>query len=782
VTHKKRVRVLSLLSVLSTATVLSAVSIEVGAQELPRPTLPFEGTIGESRDQSTPGWPREPQAPAGAPNIVIVLLDDVGFGAASVFGGPASTPALEKLAQGGLRYNSFHVNALCSPTRAALLTGRNNHQVGFGVVTNGFGYPGYNTVWKPEYASYAQVLRQNGYSTAAFGKWHNTPIWEISPAGPFDRWPSSLGFEYFYGFLAGSDNQFEPRLYRNTVAVEPARTAKQGYNLNNDLANESIRWLHSHEAVSAEKPFLLYIAPGATHQPHHVTQDWIDKYRGQFDQGWDKLREQTFARQKQLGVIPANARLTPRPKELPPWSSIDAEQRKLLTREAEVYAAFLSQTDHEIGRVLDAIREEGKWDNTLVFYIVGDNGAEAAGGLSGQDLRTATNTPETDIAKRVQHLAELGTDKYSNLYASGWAWGMDTPFQWSKQVASHLGGTTDPLIVSWPAKIHDRGGLRPQFQHVNDIAATIYDVTGIKPPLSVNGIKQAPLEGASFAYTFDDPKAASRHTQQYFEMLGNRGIYQDGWWAGARYLLPWDRSAYDTLPIDQHPWELYNLKEDFSQAHDLAKSNPTKLKELQALFESEAQRNGVYPLIPHNAHLPSPADGKTSFTYYGDVDRIPINVAPTFGAHHHVLTADIIVPESGAEGVLIAEGGVWGGFSLYVKNDHVIYENNSAGTETERIVSTSPLPRGKVRIVFEYTPDGKVLTKDKTYGRDVTAGSARLSINDAVVGQAQFKQFGSLNATETLDIGRDLGTAVSTDYEVPFAFTGQLENINLVFK
>jgi arylsulfatase len=745
----------------------------------PQPEPGFKGKIDVSRDKSVSAWPEAAKAPKGAPNVVLILLDDVGFGAASTFGGAAATPELDKLAARGLRYNTFHVNSLCSPTRAALLTGRNNHQVGFGTVAdNASGFPGYNAVWNKNTVSVAELLRRNGYSTAAFGKWHNTPTSEISPVGPFDHWPTSLGFEYYYGFMAGADSQWEPRLYRTTLAVEPSTTPAQGYHVTSDLANDAIRWLHQHDAVAPDKPFFLYFATGATHTPHHAPQEWIDKYKGKFDQGWDKLREETFARQKQLGVIPANAELTTRPAELPAWDSLDADQKKLLARQAEVAAGFLAHTDFEVGRVLKAIEDEGQADTTLVFYIVGDNGASAEGGLSGIDGRTAEGKQQS-VAERLKHVNDLGGELFNNHYAAAWAWANNTPFQWTKQVASHLGGTRNPLIVSWPAKIKEKGGLRSQFQHVNDIAPTIYEVAGINFPEVVDGVRQVPLEGSSLAYTFDNPDAPGTHTTQYFEMVGNRGIYKGGWWAGARHMLPWKRDAWDTTGIGQHPWELYNLNEDYSQAHDLAGTYPEKLKELQQLFDQEARRNNVYPLIPYREQRPTPADGKNSFTYREGVNRVPTRIAPDLSARSHTISADLEVPDSGAEGVIIAEGGRFGGFSLYVRNGRVIYENNAFGAAHEKIVSAEPLPAGKVRIIFDYTVES-VVTRDLPAGRSVSSGSGLLTINGRPAGAAKFARFGGFS--ETLDVGSDLGTPVSNDYATPYAFTGRVEKVNIQLK
>lgn len=748
------------------------------AEVLPKPDAGFKGRIDVSRDESIPAWPEAARPPKGAPNIVLILLDDVGFAAASTFGGAVATPELDRLAASGLRYNSFHVNALCSPTRASLLTGRNNHQAGFGTVSdNASGFPGYNSVWNRDTVSVAEVLRRNGYSTAAFGKWHNTPQWEISPVGPFERWPTGLGFEYYYGFMAGADSQWQPRLWRNTVPVEPPATPAQGYHLTTDLADDAIRWLHQHDAIVPDKPFFLYFAPGATHSPHHAPKEWVDRYKGRFDQGWDRLREETFQRQKKLGVIPSNAELTPRPKELPAWDSLSAGQKRLLAAQAEVFAGFLAHTDYEIGRILRAIGEEGQAGNTLVLYIVGDNGASAEGGIEGSYAGSAEGGSK-GVEERLKRLDDPSGELFTNNYAAAWAWASNTPFQWTKQVASHLGGTRNPLLVSWPAGIRDKGGLRTQFHHINDIAPTIYDVAGIAFPDTVDGVRQVPLEGSSFRYTFDNPTAPTTHTTQYFEMVGNRGIYRDGWWAGARHLLPWKRDAWETAEIGQHPWELYNLNEDYSQAHDLAATNPEKLKELVALFESEAERNKVYPLIPRRGRQPSPADGRTEFIYRTGVTRIPARVSPNLTGRSHTVIADIVVPEQGAEGVIFAEGGRFGGFTLYIKDGRVIYESNASGAVRHRIVSTVKLPAGKVRIALDYTVDSIAPAKQADNGRKVKQGTGKLAVNGVPAGEARYAIFRGYS-NETLDVGRDTGSAVSTEYASPFPFTGTVEKVAL---
>jgi len=735
---------------------------------------------------ASPEWPKEPHALKSAPNVVLILIDDVGFSATATFGGAVQTPTFDRLAKNGLRYNEFHVNSLCSPTRAALLSGRNNHEVGFGTVAEAAaGYPGYNAQWSKNAVSLAEVLRANGYSTAAFGKWHNTPLWETSAAGPFDRWPTGRGFEHFYGFIQGADNQYYPRLFRDTVAVEPGLTPQQGYNLTTDIANDAIHWLHTQDAVAPDKPFFLYFAPGAVHTPLQVSQRWIQKYKGKFDQGWDKLREETFARQKQLGVIPANAELTPRPVGLPAWDSLSPEQQKLLAHQAEVFAGFAEQADSEVGRVLDAIHEEGKSDNTLVLEIFGDNGGSAEGGIEGTDLLTSAGAPAS-ISERLAVSDELGSEVFMNHYAAAWAWALGTPFQGTKQDASHLGGTRDPLVISWPARIKAAGGLRSQFQHVNDVAPTIYEAAGITFPETFEGVKQIPLEGSSFLYTFDHPDEPSHHHVQYFATSGNRSIYKDGWWAGDRYAFTWEpKGAFTPGPhtdLDRHPWELYNLNEDYSQAHDLAQKYPEKLKELQALFNQEAERNHVYPLLPAFAQQPAPAAGKTVFTYREGVERIPNRVAPQIAGRAHRITADLLPCEGGnriGNGVILAQGSRYGGFTLFVKDNHVIYEVNAYGKSAGRIVSTESLTPGAAHIELQVVPDpttAEAGTVTILGPRGVRPGKVTLAVNGTQQ-EVHFANVLGVSSTETLDVGSDLGSPVSTEYASPNRFTGKIKAV-----
>jgi arylsulfatase A-like enzyme len=746
---------------------------DVTAQEaLPR-TEPAPAAITEpSRDKTAPSWPQNAKARAGAPNIVLVLLDDAGFGATSTFGGAAQTPSLDRLAREGLRYNAFHVSALCSPTRASLLSGRTDHQVGFGSVADAAaGYPGYNAHWPRSAVSIARVLRDNGYSTAAFGKWHNTPYDEISPVGPFDRWPTGLGFEYFYGFLAGYDSQWAPRLYRNTLPVDRARTA--GDHLTADLVDDAVGWLRKHEAVAPDKPFFLYFAPGATHWPHHVAKEWIAKYRGRFDQGWDRLREETFARQKAQGVIPANAELTPRPAELPAWNSLKPEERALFARQMEVYAAFMEHTDREIGRLLDTLTADGVADNTAIFYIAGDNGGSGEGGLEGRDLLRGDGSAPS-AAERLGQADRQGEEIFDNHYSAAWAWATNTPFQWTKQVASHLGGARDPLIVSWPARIKDKGGLRAQFQHITDIAPTIYELAGVQFPDTVDGVRQLPLEGKSFAASFLDPAAPSTHERQVFETSGNRAIYKDGWWAGARHVPPWGGVRAEQAPIGQHPWELYDLRNDFSQAHDLASSRPEKLAELTALFDSEAKRTQIYPLAPKRERLASPADGRQSFVYRPGADHIPSRIGPKVSGRAHRITADITIPEQGAEGVIFADGGDYGGFALYVRDGRLTYAAKAFGNVAGKIAAPDPLPKGAVRIVFDFEP---AQPQTPPGPRGPFPGRGRLYVNGSAVADGPLENLVT-SYNETLDVGKDTGAPVGP-YAAPFAFTGAIDAVRL---
>ena len=745
------------------------------------PTAPLH----EAPPQS---WPEPPKAPANSPNVVVILIDDVGFGASRAFGGPIYTPNFERLANAGLRYNSFHMNALCSPTRAALLTGRNNHQVGFGSIAEWSApYPGYNTTIPQSAATIAEILKDNGYSTSAYGKWHNTPMWQVSPAGPFNRWPLGLGFEHFYGFIQAADDQYYPRIFNDNAPAEPAKTPKEGYHFTTDITDHAIQWLHQHDAVANDKPFFLYYATGATHEPHQVPEQWIEHYRGRFDRGWDVIRKEAFDQQKAAGLIPANAEFTPRPDGLPAWDSLTDDQKKLLAHQAEVYAGYLEQTDHEVGRLLDSIREEGKADNTIVFAIIGDNGASAEGGIEGHDAHDVNGKPKS-IEERNDIADLLGSELYMNHYAAAWAWALNSPWVGTKQDASHLGGVTDPLIVNWPG--HIKPGVRGQFSHVNDIAPTIYDIAGIKFPDEVNGVKQIPLEGKSLTYTFDNPNAPTRHTLQYFTTSGNRGIYKDGWWAGNRYHSTWEAPLPFTNTdenLDVRPWELYNLNDDPSQAHNLADKNPEKLKELIKVFDAEATRNHAYPILPpRSSPLDAAQRNKTTFVFRSGDERVPLRYAPGFFGHGYTINADVIIPPDGAEGVILADGGEIGGLSLFVKNNHVYYEVNASNEHSDQLVATQTLRPGLQHIELVVTPDAAAVTASPSagsggyLGRGPVSGSVRLAINGAPAGQSQFSSvYGS---GETLDVGSDLGSPVSLEYRSPYRFTGEIEKVTVELK
>lgn len=715
------------------------------------------------------------RAASQRPDVVFVMLDDVGFAATKLFGGPVDTPELNKLAAKGLRYNNFNTTAICSPTRASLLTGYNSHRVGFGNVTESRSdYPGYNMLWRKSTASVAEVLRQNGYSTAIFGKWHNTPYSEISPVGPFDRWPTGLGFEYFYGFMQGENSQWEPQLYRGTVAVDPPKSPAEGYHFTADIADEAIAWVQTHRALAPKKPFFLYFSPGATHAPHHAPQPWIDKYRGKFDQGWDRLREQIFAQQKKSGVIPADAKLTPRPDEIPAWDSLSPDEKKIVARQMEVYAGFLAHTDYEVGRMLNEITKDGHGDNTLVFYIVGDNGASAEGGPFGSDFTFSNIGKSPSTAQQLSTLDGLGSVFYDNHFAVAWAWALDTPFQWTKQVASHLGGTRNPMIVSWPRRIKGSGGLRTQFTHVNDVVPTVYDAIGLTPPSVVNGVKQLGMDGVSFVYSFDHANEPSHHRVQYFEVRGNRAIYKDGWMASARHTYPWAMKQDDEYSHDR--WELYDLTKDFSQAVDLAGKYPNKLTELKKVFEEEAEKNDVNPLGGgRRSGVAHTEDRAREFVYYPSLPRVPALASPTFPGSHRIV-AHLDIPRStDIQGVIFSYGSRFGGFVLYAKNGHIVYENNTAGQHFDKIVSRSTLPAGKVEVAYEFA--AKELNKDN--GWPAVGGIGKLYIDGALVGQGDIAFFNIMQYFGSLGVGRGYDSPISPAYEVPFKFNGTIEHVTV---
>ncbi|MGN7800450.1 arylsulfatase [Leifsonia sp. 22587] len=754
---------------------------------LPIPDRPLPGlTTYDAKDPETSYPPIEPlRPPSGAPNVLVILVDDAGFGSSSVFGGPCRTPNAEKLAAGGLTYNRFHTTALCAPTRAALLSGRNHHSVGMGSITEtATSAPGNSSLRPNTKAPLAMTLKLNGYSTAQFGKCHEVPVWQSSPMGPFDAWPSvGGGFETFYGFIGGENNQWDPSLYDGTTPVEPPATPEQGYHLTEDLADHAVTWIRTQKALMPDKPFFVYFAPGATHAPHHVPQEWADKYAGAFADGWDVQREKTFARQKELGVIPADAQLTPRHAEIPAWDDMPAELKPVLEREMEVYAGFMEHTDHHIGRIIDTIEDLGILEDTIIYYIIGDNGASAEGTLNGAfnemanfNGMAALETPEFLTSK----IGELGSPSSYNHYAVGWAWAMDAPFQWTKQVASHWGGTRNGTIIHWPNGITDKGGLRSQFTHVIDVAPTILEAAGLPEPTMVNGVQQSPIEGTSMLYSFNEPAAPERHTLQYFEMFGNRGIYHKGWSAVTKHRTPWELVGGALRAFDDDVWELYDGSVDYSQAHDLSTEDPHRLHELQRLWLIEAVKYNVLPiddrgaerLNPELAGRPSLIHGNTQLLFPG-MGRLSENSVLSIKNKSFSVTAELDVPDGGANGVVIAQGGRFGGWSVYVKDGLATFVYNVLGIHEFRIVASKALEQGRHQVRMEFAYDGGGLAK----GGDVTLYYDGDEVGSGRVGATQPMIF---SADETTDIGFESGTAVTADYEPATSrFTGRIHWVQL---
>lgn len=737
---------------------------------LPIPDRPVSGlTTYDAKDPDTAFPPIEPLLPPkGAPNVVIILLDDVGFGASSAFGGPCATPNAERLAAGGLKFNRFHTTALCAPTRQALLTGRNHHSVGMGSITEtATSAPGNSSLRPNTKAPLAMTLKLNGYSTAQFGKCHEVPVWQSSPMGPFDAWPSGGGgFETFYGFIGGENNQWEPALYEGTTPVEPPATPEDGYHLTEDLADRAIGWMRTQKALMPEKPFFVYFAPGATHAPHHVPQEWADKYKGQFADGWDAQREKTFARQKELGVVPTDAELTGRHDAIPSWDDMPDDLKPVLEREMEVYAGFLEHTDHHVGRVIDAIDDLGILDDTIIYYIIGDNGASAEGTLNGAfnemanfNGMAALETPEFMLSK----MDEFGTPSSYNHYAVGWAWAMDTPFQWTKQVASHWGGTRNGTIVHWPAGIAEKGGLRSQFTHVIDIAPTILEAAGLPEPAMVNGVQQAPIEGTSMLYAFGDSDAPERHDLQYFEMFGNRGVYHRGWSAVTKHRTPW-MLMEQTAPLDDDVWELYDGSTDYSQAHDLSKEQPDRLRALQRLWLIEAVKYNVLPiddrtgerLNPDLAGRPTLLRGNSQVLFAG-MGRLSENSVVSIKNKSFSVTAEVTIPAKGAQGVVIAQGGRFGGWTLYFHEGHAVFVYNTLGIHEFLTRAESALAPGTHQVRMEFSYDGGGLAK---------GGGVTLYYDGAQVGTGRVEATQPMifSADETTDVGYDSGTGVSSEY------------------
>ena len=762
---------------------------------LPIPDPNFGGTIGRTLDASVADWTinMTPKPPEGAPNVLLVLIDDAGFGNPSTFGGPAESPAMTRVAEQGLRYNSFHVTALCSPSRAALLTGRNHHTVGFGSIGEFPGpFPGYSANVPKDCAPFVRALQGNGYSTAGFGKWHMTPDHVQGAAGPFDRWPNAWGFDRFWGILGGEAGQYDPVITQDntTLGVPKGEDTKQYY-WPDDITDQAVRWLHQVRAQDQEKPWFIYYSTGCSHAPHQVALEWSDKYRGKFDQGWDVLREETFERQKKLGVIPADAVLTPRPDELPAWDSLSESEKKLYARQMEVYAGFQENADWNVGRLLDEVAEMGELENTLVMYIFGDNGASMEGTLTGsfneltmQNGIALTAKQQLSLIDDYGGLGAWGTDAYAPHYASAWAWAGNAPFQWGKQVASHLGGTRNGMVVSWPKRIKDAGGLRAQFTHCIDIGPTILEAAGIPEPEVVDGTAQKPMEGTSFLYSFEDANAPERHTVQYFEIFGNRAIYKDGWWAACKLdRIPWDISpptiarfapgAYDP---EQDNWELYYLPNDYSQANDLAAKNPEKLAELKELFWEEAEKHNVLPLLAGFSvffGILPPMPTITTQTFYGDVENIASGMIPRIYGRSYAIEAELVVPEGGAEGVIVAEADEMGGFSLWVDENGLLHHSYSMmGVEQYKQVSTHPIPTGDVMVRMLFQAD----RQERSAG-----GSVSLFANDEKIGEGRIEKTVAVRFSgyAGMDIGRDNGLPVDRAYAAksPYPFTGTVKKV-----
>ena len=752
-----------------------AASLPGDGTRLPRPDPAFDGEIGRTFEDSTPSYPRPVQAPEGSPNVLLILLDDVGFGMCSTFGGPVETPNLQRLADNGISYTRFHTTALCSPTRAALLAGRNHHSVGTGVIIEmGTGFPGYTGIIPRSTALVSEILGQNGYATAMFGKWHNTPEPEISPAGPFDRWPTGLGFDEFYGFNQGEAHHFYPTLYRNTVPVEPPSTPEQGYHLTEDLTDEAIAWTRNIDAADPDKPWFVYFSTGAVHAPHHVPADWRGRYEGKFDHGWDRQRELTHARQLEMGVIPPGTKLTPRPEEIPAWDETTEDEREVYLRLMENYAEFMAHTDHEVGRLIDSLEQSGELDNTLVLYLVGDNGASAEGGLEGTFSELASLLGvQLGLESTIDRIDEIGGPSSEPHVPVGWAWAMDAPFKWTKQVASHFGGTRNPLVVHWPAGFEARGERRTQFHHTIDIVPTILEACEVSTPEEVNGIPQKPIEGVSMAYSFDAPDAEGRRTTQYFEMLGNRGIYHDGWLACSRFGVPWLIDGREGDILDT-PWELYHIDEDFSQAVDLADEHPEKVEELKAIFLEEARTYNVLPLDSRMTERMDPSlrvggEPRTSWTYFGNNVRLPEPIGPQIFPRGHTITAELTVPEGGAEGVVACAGAFSAGWSLYVKDGTPHFRYTFFDIADVTIPGTTPLPAGKATLGTEFTPDGS----------PEGGGTLRILVNGEPAGEGALKRSLVRHGLEPFEVGRDSITPIDPTYaeEGDFPFTGTIEKV-----
>jgi arylsulfatase A-like enzyme len=755
----------------------------IDGKQLPPPDPKFGGLIKDSAVGSKPYWPPTVVPPKGAPNVLLIMTDDQGYGVYSTFGGVIPTPAMDRIAKAGLRYTQFHSTALCSPTRAALITGRNHHSSGFGVISEqATGYPGYDSIIAKDCATVGEILKENGYATSWFGKNHNTPTYVYSLSGPFDQWPSGMGFQYFYGFMGGETNQWTPYLFQDHTQIYPW-VGKKNYNLITDMADEAIKYMTELNAAAPEKPFFLYYVPGGTHAPHHPTPEWIAKMKGKFDMGWNEMRDQIFANQKKLGVIPESTQLTPWPDLLPKWDTLNPTQKKVYAHQAEIFGAYAAYTDHEIGRVIQAVEDLGKLDNTLIIYISGDNGTSAEGSAIGTTFDLAAiqgiNMP---VDAQLKFYDVLGSDHTTPHMSVAWSWAFDTPFKWTKQVASFFGGTRQGMAISWPGHIKDVGGIRPQFHHIIDIVPTILEATGLQAPEMVDGIAQKPIEGVSIAYTFDsaNAKAPSKRDTQYFEMFGNRALYHDGWIATTVPPQPPWLMGTVKMPdvLTGYKWELYNIAEDYSESNDLAAKNPDKLKELQDLFMVEAKKYQVLPL--DNSILeriltprPSATAGRTEFVYSNEISGLPDGSAPNTLTRSYSITAEVEVPAGGGEGMLNTLGGRFGGYGLYLLKGKPVFTYNLLGLERFRWEGKDALTPGKHTVLFDFKYDGPGLAK---------GGTGVLSVDGKEVDNKKIPHTipALMTIDETFDVGVDTRTGVDDkDYQPPFRFTGKLGKVTI---
>lgn len=747
-------------------------------RSLPAPDFRFQGQVGRTINDSDPAtFPQPVQPPEGAPNVLLIMLDDVGFGQFDVFGGGVSSPGMDKLASEGLRYNRFHTTAMCSPTRASLLTGRDHHVAATGMITElATGYDGYTAMIPRSTGTISEILRQNGYATAWIGKNHNTPTWEVSEVGPFDRRPNAWGFDYFYGFNAADISQLKPVLTENRVRVIPPDDPD--YHLTTDLADHAINWMQTIKQIDPGRPYFIYVAPACTHMPHQPPADWRDRFKGQFDMGWDRYREQTIERQKKLGVVPQDTELTPRPADLPAWDSLPPERQRLHARQMELFAAYGAHCDFEMARIMEAASQLPGADNTLTIYVVGDNGASAEGGIEGShnELANNNNAPPT-WQETLAVIDDLGTEKHYNHIPAGWTWAMNTPFQWMKVVASHLGGTRNPLLISWPGHITDAGGLRDQVADVTDIFPTILEAAGIQPPDSLNGITQKPISGISLAYTFDDAQAKERRHSLMFELGTNRAIYQDGWMASSLAVKPWEMNA--DVDVDKTVWELYHLDEDFSQAKDLAKQEPDRLRQLQDLWWAQAARNDVLPLDWRASRLSDQVSGRPrlggdrkTFEYTTRLVGLPEGSAPDLKNKSFSIAVNVDIPAGGAQGVLYTQGGNTAGWAFLIQDHKLIGIHNFVDRERYRVESSKDIPEGKSVLTLNFDYDG---------GGTGKGGIMSLLVNGDTVAEGRVERTPAIKYSifEGQDIGEDLGTPVDYSYAAPFKFTGKIEHVTV---